>query len=163
MQSEFTYDSTPRFVHFSYRFTGKERDTESGLDYFGARYYGSSMGRFMSPDPGWLQQADPMNPQTWNQYSYGLNNPLINTDPTGKTCQTTLAITRSTTTMTVKGVQRSIRRIGSPLPAPQFMRTDAMIWRLNHRTLRPINMSRAGCKLRHRNIQLRFRRKANNS
>jgi RHS repeat-associated protein len=32
-------------------FTGKERDAESGLDYFGARYYGSSMGRFMSPDP----------------------------------------------------------------------------------------------------------------
>jgi RHS repeat-associated protein len=32
-------------------FTGKERDTESGNDYFGARYYGSSMGRFMSPDP----------------------------------------------------------------------------------------------------------------
>jgi len=31
-------------------FTGKERDTESGLDYFGARYYASSMGRFMSPD-----------------------------------------------------------------------------------------------------------------
>jgi RHS repeat-associated protein len=32
-------------------FTGKERDTESGLDYFGARYYASSMGRFSSPDP----------------------------------------------------------------------------------------------------------------
>ena len=33
------------------RSTGKERDTESGNDYFGARYYGSSMGRFLSPDP----------------------------------------------------------------------------------------------------------------
>ena len=33
-----------------YKFTGKERDTESGLDYFGARYYGSTMGRWMSPD-----------------------------------------------------------------------------------------------------------------
>jgi RHS repeat-associated protein len=33
-----------------YKFTGKERDTESGLDYFGARYYASSMGRWMSPD-----------------------------------------------------------------------------------------------------------------
>jgi RHS repeat-associated protein len=32
-------------------FTGKERDTESGLDYFGARYNSSNMGRFMSPDP----------------------------------------------------------------------------------------------------------------
>jgi RHS repeat-associated protein len=34
----------------AYKFTGKERDAESGLDYFGARYYGSSMGRWMSPD-----------------------------------------------------------------------------------------------------------------
>ena len=33
-----------------YKFTGKERDTESGLDMFGARYYGSSLGRFMTPD-----------------------------------------------------------------------------------------------------------------
>lgn len=62
--------------------TGKERDTESGLDYFGARYYGSSMGRFMSPDPSnW--GVDFYNPQTWNHYSYVGNNPLSNTDPNG--------------------------------------------------------------------------------
>jgi RHS repeat-associated protein len=62
------------------RYTGKERDNESGLDYFGARYYGSSMGRFMSPDPlgGHLE-----NPQSLNKYAYALNNPLTNTDPTG--------------------------------------------------------------------------------
>jgi RHS repeat-associated protein len=35
-----------------YKFTGKERDSESGLDMFGARYYGSSLGRFMTPDWG---------------------------------------------------------------------------------------------------------------
>ena len=60
--------------------TGKERDAESGLDYFGARYYGSSMGRFMSPDPlgGHLED-----PQTLNKYSYVANNPLSRTDPTG--------------------------------------------------------------------------------
>jgi RHS repeat-associated protein len=63
-------------------FTGKERDTESGNDYFGARYYASSMGRFMSPDP-LLNSGRPGNPQTWNRYTYGLNNPLRNTDPTG--------------------------------------------------------------------------------
>jgi RHS repeat-associated protein len=37
------------------KFTGKERDTESGLDMFGARYYGSSLGRFMTPD--WAAKA----------------------------------------------------------------------------------------------------------
>jgi RHS repeat-associated protein len=55
------------------RSTGKERDTESGLDYFGFRYYGSSMGRFMSPDLGAdafaLPFADLKNPQTLNLYS----------------------------------------------------------------------------------------------
>jgi len=34
-----------------YKFTGKERDSESTLDYFGARYYASTMGRFMQTDP----------------------------------------------------------------------------------------------------------------
>jgi len=66
-----------------YQFTGKERDAESGLDYFGARMYGSSMGRFMSPDThgGVLS-----NPQTLNRYAYALNNPLIFIDPTGHDC-----------------------------------------------------------------------------
>ena len=74
-------------VHFSRsRFTGKERDSESGNDYFGARYYASTMGRFMSPDPSQLEYADPTNPQSLNLYSYGWNNPLTNIDPTGLDC-----------------------------------------------------------------------------
>jgi RHS repeat-associated protein len=68
------------------RYTGKERDTESGLDYFGARYYGSSMGRWTSPDPSGLAYADPTNPQSLNLYSYVLNNPLAFTDPDGLEC-----------------------------------------------------------------------------
>jgi len=63
-----------------YKFTGKERDAESGLDYFGARYNSSNMGRFMSPDP---LGGDLTNPQSLNKYAYVLNNPLTNTDPTG--------------------------------------------------------------------------------
>jgi len=66
-------------------FTSKERDSESGLDNFGARYDSSSMGRFMSPDPdnlsGILHMDD--DPQSWNGYSYVRNNPLNLTDPTG--------------------------------------------------------------------------------
>lgn len=63
--------------------SGKERDQESGLDYFGARYFGSSMGRWMSPDPSGLFYADQTNPQSLNLYSYVLNNPLKFIDPDG--------------------------------------------------------------------------------
>jgi len=65
------------------RCPGKERDAESGNDYFGARYYASSMGRFMSPDPGWFMAVDPTNPQSLNLYAYALNNPLRFIDPSG--------------------------------------------------------------------------------
>ncbi len=66
----------------SHKFTGKERDSESSLDFFGARYMGSALGRFMSPDPdnaGALEQ----DPQSWNGYAYARNNPLVYTDPDG--------------------------------------------------------------------------------
>lgn len=66
----------------SYKFTGKERDAESSLDYSAARHYGSSPGRFITPDP-LLASGLTTQPQTWNRYSYVTNNPLIYTDPTG--------------------------------------------------------------------------------
>ena len=64
------------------KFTAKERDTESGNDYFDARYMASSMGRFLSPDPSNLS-VDWWLPQTWNRYSYALNNPLTVVDKNG--------------------------------------------------------------------------------
>ena len=72
-------------------FTGKERDSESGLDDFGARYYASTMGRFMSPDS--TAYSGLKNPQSWNLYAYTLNNPLRYIDPTGHTveCKTSAA------------------------------------------------------------------------
>jgi len=70
-----------------YVFTGKERDTESGNDYFGARYYGSSMGRFTSPDPVLITTERLMNPQQLNLYAYVANNPLRFIDPTGEILQ----------------------------------------------------------------------------
>lgn len=64
------------------RFTGKERDAETGLDYFGARYLSSAQGRFTTPDP-MMASADVANPQTWNRYAYALSNPLKYFDPDG--------------------------------------------------------------------------------
>jgi len=68
----------------SQRFTGKERDQESGLDYFGARYYGSALGRFTSPDPKIFSGQRISDPQQWNSYVYTRNNPLLFVDPDGR-------------------------------------------------------------------------------
>jgi RHS repeat-associated protein len=64
------------------QFTSKERDAETGLDYFGARYVSGAQGRFTSPDP-LMASAHASNPQTWNRYTYGLNNQLRYFDPDG--------------------------------------------------------------------------------
>jgi len=64
------------------RSSGKERDTETGLDYFMARYFSSAQGRFTSPDP-LLASARLTDPQTWNRYTYVRNDPVNNIDPDG--------------------------------------------------------------------------------
>ncbi len=65
------------------RITGKERDTETVLDYFGARYYANTLPRFLSPDPS-VDGVHVSDPQSWNSYSYALNNPLVFVDTDGK-------------------------------------------------------------------------------
>ncbi len=63
--------------------TLKERDNETALDYFLARYFASTQGRFTSPDAPFADQSAD-NPQSWNLYSYVRNNPLVMIDPTGR-------------------------------------------------------------------------------
>jgi RHS repeat-associated protein len=67
----------------SQKFTGKERDTETSLDYFGARYYTAGVERFLSADPE-NAGSDPGDPQSWNGYAYARSNPLLLVDPTGR-------------------------------------------------------------------------------
>jgi len=65
------------------KFTSKERDSESGLDNFGARYLSSAMGRFTSADPFTVTPGRVIDPQQLNLYAYVRNNPLKHIDPTG--------------------------------------------------------------------------------
>lgn len=87
------------------QFTGYERDIEINLDFAQARYFGSSLGRFTSPDPYKIvaevqnekdeEKARAMlnryisQPQQWNQYVYAVNNPLKYVDPSGETVELT--------------------------------------------------------------------------
>jgi hypothetical protein len=48
-RASFSYDCSSQQALFAYKFTAKERDSESGLDNFGARFDSSTLGRFMSP------------------------------------------------------------------------------------------------------------------
>jgi RHS repeat-associated protein len=68
-------------------FTGKEYDTESGNDYFDARYYSNAAGRFLSPD--WSAKEEPIpyakldDPQSLNLYGYVRNHPMTSVDADG--------------------------------------------------------------------------------
>ncbi|MGH9477465.1 MAG: RHS repeat-associated core domain-containing protein, partial [Terriglobales bacterium] len=68
-------------------FTGKYRDGETGLDYFGARFYNAALGRFLTPDwgdsPEAVPYADLSNPQSLNLYAYVQNNPVTDADTDG--------------------------------------------------------------------------------
>lgn len=72
---EVLYDGKSKYLY-----TGKEKDSESGLYYYGARYYNPAIGRFIQPDS---MIPKPYNPQYLNRYSYVLNNPYKYIDPNG--------------------------------------------------------------------------------
>jgi len=65
----------------SRRFTGQILDAETGLYYYNARYYDPQLGRFTQPD---TTIPDLSNPQSYNRYSYCVNDPLRYTDPDGR-------------------------------------------------------------------------------
>jgi RHS repeat-associated protein len=67
-----------RVIYYSYKFTGKERDEETGYDYFGARYYDSDLSQWLSVDP--MSDKYP----SLSAYNYCAGNPLNAIDPNGK-------------------------------------------------------------------------------
>jgi RHS repeat-associated protein len=125
-----------------HHFTAKERDTESGNDYFGARYYASSMGRFMSPDyndegeeikP--VPYANLEDPQGLNQYAYAGNNPLTNIDPDGHDCQTVTwvssfngEVTSRSTTRTCTGLNPLERNLYEGLQRARAEASNTSNW-----------------------------------
>ena len=128
---------SPSVDYTETHFTDKKRDQESGLDYFGARYYGSTFGRFMSPD--WAMIISPIpygdisNPQSLNLYSYVQNNPLSRVDANGhvQLCGPSITSTNGNGDTVVNAncadlpdppsflqqVQRSFSQIGASLSA----------------------------------------------
>ncbi len=62
----------------TYEFTSQELDEETVLYYYGARFYGSTLSRFLNLDK---IIPDEWNSQTWNRHSYVYNNPVFYTDP----------------------------------------------------------------------------------
>ena len=77
------------------QFAGKEKDPETGFDYFGARYYASGTGRFTTVDPALDLQTALVDPQRWNRYTYARNNPLRYTDPDGRELRLAAGLSRS--------------------------------------------------------------------
>ena len=114
------------------RFTQKERDIETGLDYFGARHFSSIQGRFISTDPAALKLRHLANPQDLNRYAYVANNPLKYIDPDGE--EKILVViesyipTKSTSAggRTYKGDDRPVPQVGQPQTGGTF-RTQQII------------------------------------
>ena len=86
-----SYDSGACCDYNAFHFTGQWHDWSTDLEYFGARFYDSNLGRFMMPDPD-SASMHPINPQSLNRYVYALNNPVTFMDPSGLDCIYTTAI-----------------------------------------------------------------------
>jgi RHS repeat-associated protein len=67
-----------------YKFTGKERDSETGFDYFGASYYSNGLRRWTSRDPKMVSKQRMVDPQQWNMHGYARDNPIVYVDPDGR-------------------------------------------------------------------------------
>ncbi len=106
---------TPSDNRFDY--TNKERDEETGLSYFEARYLSTDTGRFLSLDP-W--EGDYYDPQSLNKYAYARNNPITYNDPTGKWFQAVVAAiwVAAETVGAAMDVTNAVQTMASPTSTP---------------------------------------------
>jgi RHS repeat-associated protein len=103
-----------------YKFTGKERDAETGLDYFGARHYSNGLGRFITPDwaaiPVPVPYADLTDPQSLNQYTYVRNLPTTRIDADGHDgwdmVKTVLTVGAIATSAYIRSENHNLRTFG---------------------------------------------------
>ena len=109
----------------SIRFTQKPRDAETGLDYFGARYFSAAQGRFTSRDPAGFSKGHIANPQKWNKYAYVLNNPLIMVDPNGEAEYYVFRPLVDNTSAAWTAIQNYTNRPGSPDHMTIYNKPDA--------------------------------------
>jgi RHS repeat-associated protein len=108
----------------SEKFTSKERDSETGVDYFGARYMSAPQGRFVTVDP-LFATASLFNPQSWNGYTYTLNSPLKYVDTDGRV--PILAITAAVGAV-VGGVVGAAREYRSQYRESGHVTSGGRIW-----------------------------------
>jgi RHS repeat-associated protein len=110
-----------------FQFTGQEKDNETGLNYYGARYYNSDLKRFTQPDP-FIQ--DIYNPQSLNRYTYALNNPLKYTDPTGHVSITNIfnsvAKAVNSVVKAVSGAVSTVKKVASTVSSAANSATKAV-------------------------------------
>ena len=92
----------PEFTTNRMKFTGHERDPETGLDYMLARYYTSGSGRFLQVDPGY--DYDSMDPMSWNLYAYVRENPVRYMDVSGLTLKEAIALYNHFVKAQLKGI-----------------------------------------------------------
>lgn len=111
------------------QFAGKERDAETGLDYFGARYHMSGIGRFTTVDPVMNVEAALTDPQRWNRYAYVRNNPFVFIDPDGRDITTPASFQQRAFTQQVganlQALGKSAINIVRSINSPGHMMPDA--------------------------------------
>ena len=108
------------------KFTSKERDLETGLDYFEARYFASTHGRFTTVDP-FAGSGRPSTPQSWNRYAYVLNNPLLLVDPDGMEGQVAQQVVDMGKDKIINKKIEEIQKVAKPLkPGTEPIATRAV-------------------------------------